>query len=182
MSEVRRNQRRQQRSIVTRFETPADFLNAIREKHGLRSDYQAAAWLDVSQQAVSRYRKGAARFDADVCRAVAKLLDFPYEFVLAQMAEFRAPSEEERAAWRRASDLIRQAMAAATKTGFKLLAATAISAASSGGFNNNAIANPSSAPSPIEETSAGRNTHCATTRRRRGWCTWLGLAQLAAAM
>jgi hypothetical protein len=134
-----------QRFTPVRLDTPHDFLLALMQKHEIRSYEQAAAFLVVKRQTVYNYRDNETGFSADVSRKVADALEIPEEFVLARMAEFRAASDAERAAWRRASEAIRGAMREAASKGFKLLAGVAIGAA--------AVSAPppaSAAPSPAQ--------------------------------
>jgi transcriptional regulator with XRE-family HTH domain len=157
----------------TRLDSPEDFLNALRERLELRSDYQVAIRLGVSHQAVTRYRKGDTGFDETIAGRVADLLDVTHAYVMAKMEEHRARTEAARGAWAEAAEQLRLAGIKAKKTGFRVLAAFAIGAGAS------------SAPPPASaapSSAQGVQSVCImSTRRRRnlGFALQAFLARLA---
>jgi DNA-binding transcriptional regulator YdaS (Cro superfamily) len=90
-----------------------DFLDGIRVKHGLRSDYMVAKLLGVSTQNVSHWRSGSRTMGPDACLKVAELLSIKPEFVLASVAAERAQGPEERSAWERAAAALAACLVAA---------------------------------------------------------------------
>jgi hypothetical protein len=105
---------------------------------------------------MGNYRSGRNLPDTDIAVQLAEILGVDELKVIADIELERGTNDE---LWRRIAKRVAMVLFAA-------------GAASSGGFNNNAIASPSSAPSPIEETSAGRNTHCAMIRYLRNAHGW----------
>ena len=81
--------------------TTTEYLDALRARLALSSDYQLAASLHVTRAAVSRYRTGAAYFDEDIALRVARLLAIDPARVLADVAAERARTPEARTVWRR---------------------------------------------------------------------------------
>lgn len=90
-----------------------DFLDAIRLRHGLRSDYMVAKLLDVPTQSVSQWRGGRKTLGDDACMKVAELLELRPEYVLACVAAERARSEAVREAWERAAAALAACLALA---------------------------------------------------------------------
>ncbi|WP_060013245.1 helix-turn-helix domain-containing protein [Burkholderia ubonensis] len=81
------------------MKTTAQWLDAVKARLDLPSDYAAAKVLGVTRSAVSAYRNGRATFDDDVAFLVADILDVnPLEVIVSSRAE-RAKSEDQRHAW-----------------------------------------------------------------------------------
>lgn len=81
------------------MKTSAEYLDAIKAKHHLSSDYAAAKLLGVTRSAVSKYRNGQSNFDESVSVRAAELLDLdPCELLLSSQAE-RAHDAKTRALW-----------------------------------------------------------------------------------
>lgn len=78
-----------------------DFLDAVRAKHGLRSDYQLARFLGSRQATISRYRTGGSMMDEAMCLKIAALLELDPGHVLAAIAAERAKPVEVKTAWSR---------------------------------------------------------------------------------
>lgn len=78
-----------------------EYLDAVRERLNLGSDYRLAKVLGVRTQAVSNYRHGRSGMADDVAVKVAELLQLDPARVLADMAAERSSSEEVRAIWSR---------------------------------------------------------------------------------
>lgn len=76
-----------------------EYMDALKQRLGITSDYALSKALGVSRQCVSRYSKGIGHFDEPVCRRVAELLDMHPGFVLLDMQRERASTEESRTLW-----------------------------------------------------------------------------------
>lgn len=130
------------------MKTSAQYIDAIRERHGLNSDRKAALLLGVSQPSVVRFRKGEDAFGDETATRVAELLDLePEEVMIAAHAE-RARDPRTRALW---EGLLKKAGYAA---GVVLLAGSV-----------------AGTPAPARAASAsGSGPVCImSTRRRRGF-------------
>lgn len=76
-----------------------EFLDAVKVRRGIASDYALAKVLGVSQQAVSGYRAGNSAISDDVALKVAEILQLhPLQVIAAANAE-RAKTPEQRARW-----------------------------------------------------------------------------------
>lgn len=80
------------------MQTTNDFLDAVKSKHGLTSDYQLAKFLNFRQQRISIYRHHGA-FDDDACITVAQALSLEPSYVMACIAAERTKSEKAKAVW-----------------------------------------------------------------------------------
>ena len=76
-----------------------DFLNAVKARHGIESDYQLAKKLGFTPQMVSRYRVGKDQLSDSAAIKVANLLEIDPAIVLASVHAERAKAPEEKAAW-----------------------------------------------------------------------------------
>ncbi|MBR8358347.1 helix-turn-helix domain-containing protein [Burkholderia vietnamiensis] len=84
------------------MKTTIEWLDAVKARLDLPSDYAAAKVLCVTRSAVSGYRNGRATLDDEVCLRVAEILEVdPFE-VLATVKIERIKDEERRAVWARA--------------------------------------------------------------------------------
>ena len=79
--------------------TTVEFIDAIRAKHNLPSDYAAKKLLSVSRATISNYRTGKQFFDDAVALRAAELLDLSPGHVLACIHEERAKRPQVKAAW-----------------------------------------------------------------------------------
>jgi predicted transcriptional regulator len=81
------------------MKTSADWLDAVKVRLDLPSDYAAAKVLKVTRQTVSGYRVGRATLDDEVCLRVAEILDVnPFE-VIASVRIERIKDDERRSLW-----------------------------------------------------------------------------------
>jgi transcriptional regulator with XRE-family HTH domain len=79
--------------------TTVDYLDAVKAKLGLPSDYAAAKALRIAHSAISRYRNGKGSFDDEVAFRVAEILDInPLEVIVSARAE-RALNDDARSRW-----------------------------------------------------------------------------------
>ena len=81
----------------------AKFLDAMKKKYGIKTDYRLGQILKISHSRISMYRTGKREFDDDTCVMVALELDEPIEFVKAEIQVVRAARSNQTAAWRRLS-------------------------------------------------------------------------------
>ncbi|SOE91835.1 Phage related protein [Burkholderia sp. D7] len=84
------------------MKTTVDYLDAVKDRLHLPSDYAAAKALGVTRAAVSKYRLGNASFDDTTSLRVAEILDVqPFEVIAAANVE-RARDAATRSLWERA--------------------------------------------------------------------------------
>lgn len=81
------------------METAAEFIDALRRRHSLPSDYAAAKLLKSTPAAVSKYRHGRDTFSDETACRVAELLAIDAGYVLACMSAQRSRTEGARSAW-----------------------------------------------------------------------------------
>jgi plasmid maintenance system antidote protein VapI len=79
--------------------TTLEFLDAIKARHSVPSDYALAKFLGVSRQAVGHYRNTRDYLGPDVAVRVAKLLDLDPAYVLICTQAERERSESARPVW-----------------------------------------------------------------------------------
>lgn len=58
------------------------FLNQLKEKRKLKSDYALAKLIDIAPARVANYRSGRREFDDLTCLKMAELLEYPDHIVL----------------------------------------------------------------------------------------------------
>ncbi len=78
---------------------PSEYLDAVRAKLALPSDYALQKPLSLSKQQLSRYRKDADFFSDDVAIRVAETLGVEVSKVLLDAHIERSKTPEVRAAW-----------------------------------------------------------------------------------
>lgn len=78
-----------------------EYLDAVKAKLDLPSDYAAAKHLRVTRAAVSRYRNGDGTFDDTTAVRAAEILEIDPMEVIAAMNVERARDDETRALWER---------------------------------------------------------------------------------
>ena len=81
------------------MQTTTDFLDAVKAKTGLSSDYAIAKILGVTHQTVSRYRVGKDFLGNSTAIKVAVILEIDAAIVIACAHAERARSEQERELW-----------------------------------------------------------------------------------
>lgn len=87
------------------MQTTIDFLDALKARHSLHSDYSVAKKLGVTRTSISNYRSKRSFFDNDTAIRVARLLDIDPGFVVACCHLERAKSDDEKAVWTRIGGL-----------------------------------------------------------------------------
>lgn len=123
------------------------FLDAVKARHRLSSDYQLAKFLGWRQQRTTDYRNTGRQLDDVACIQVAEALELPPAYVMAEIAAERAKSAEARRYWRQAAALLKQGKVAVLATAFL-----------GGAF----CTAPRIGPQPVEVTT---NIHYAHKRR-----------------
>jgi len=91
--------------------TTQEYLDAIKARYDLPTDYRLAKFMGMSTQAISHYRHKGTTFSDEVALKVAELLELPEGKVLADMQAERARSERVKAAWREIARKLSQAAA-----------------------------------------------------------------------
>lgn len=130
------------------METTQDFLDALKIRLNLRSDYALGKHMGVTSMTMSRWRAGGAFSDDNAIR-VADLLEIPRAYVIACMgAQNSEPDTESSGVWRQIADAFRDKVA---------LWLAAIALSSLGFFG--------AAPSDAAQNFAVNNIHYAKARR-----------------
>lgn len=80
------------------MKTTCDYLDAIKEKLGITSDYATAKALDVTRAGVSRWRRGGTP-DTLVCARIADILDIEPMEVIAAVEFERTTDDQARTYW-----------------------------------------------------------------------------------
>lgn len=130
-----------------------DFLDAVKQRHGLATDYQLAKFLRMPPGRVSMYRTGKRELDDASCVQIAEALELPAPYVLACIAEQRAKSADVKRYWRDAAKLLKSGTAAA------LLVAAMVGSQSA----------PSASRVLTSSVNSTPYTLCALRRRRYVW-------------
>lgn len=81
------------------MKTTIQFLDAVKEKLGIESDYALAKRLGFSLSTVSNYRTGRRVLDDDAALTVALALDIHPFNVIASVNAERAKTPEQRERW-----------------------------------------------------------------------------------
>jgi transcriptional regulator with XRE-family HTH domain len=76
-----------------------EYLDAVKKKHGISSDYALAKVLSFSQPAMSAYRNGRRILDDDAALRVATELGLNPLIVIAAANAERAKTPEQRDMW-----------------------------------------------------------------------------------
>lgn len=90
------------------METTNQFLDQVKVRHGLPSDYALATKLGITRAQVSKYRNRGDELGDETALKVAELLDLDPGYVLACMNHQRTKSEAARAAWEQLADLVKR--------------------------------------------------------------------------
>lgn len=81
--------------------TTNEFLDAVKARHGFKSDYELSRALGVKPQTISSYRVGRTSMDPMMAAKVAELLAMnPLEVIASAEAE-RAKDEKAKGFWMR---------------------------------------------------------------------------------
>lgn len=90
-----------------------EFLDAVRDAHGLDSDNKLAAFLDMNRGKLSQYRTGSRTLSPPDCRLIADALDVKAAYVLAEIQAERAKDPADQAEWKWLAGLAKKGKAAA---------------------------------------------------------------------
>ncbi len=101
-----------------------DFLDAVKARHGLPSDYAAAKFIGLTQAQISRYRTGKDFLSDAVAVKFAGWLDLPAEYVLACVHAERATDAAVARVWEKMASAMRKA-GASSAAGLLLCASSA---------------------------------------------------------
>lgn len=88
------------------MKTTVEFIDAVKARHGLTSDYQLAKHLKIRPNRISNYRLGKSLFDEEACLMIAADLGLDPGYVFACIAAERANKPEVKAAWKHTADLL----------------------------------------------------------------------------
>jgi len=84
--------------------TTTDYLDALKTRLGVSSDYQLSKVMKVRQSLISNYRTGRSHFDDAMAIEVAKTLEVDPGEVLAAMQAERTKCPAAKKAWQRLSE------------------------------------------------------------------------------
>ncbi len=86
-----------------------EYLDAVRDRHGLTSDNKLAALLEIDRPVVSSYRTGRRTLTQSDAAKVAESLEIDPTVVVADIQLERSKRPEEAAVWERAVEILKQA-------------------------------------------------------------------------
>ena len=95
-----------------KLSTTVEFLDALRARLDIKSDYALRLSLDVTKAAVSDYRTGKSHFSDEVALRVAALLDLDPGYVLACIHAERTKRPLVRDAWEKVARGLAASLAA----------------------------------------------------------------------
>lgn len=81
------------------MKTTLDYLDDVKKKYKLKSDYALADFLQLRTTAISNYRNRRSRMDNTAALRVAKALNIPEIEVIAVACAERARTPEEKKSW-----------------------------------------------------------------------------------
>lgn len=76
-----------------------EYLQAVKTRLDITSDYALAARLGITRSAVSRLQQGGVSFSDDVALTIAEILNLNPLVVIASANAERAKTPEQRARW-----------------------------------------------------------------------------------
>ena len=82
-----------QRRQESGFPRSIDFLDLLKERAGIESDYALAKRLEVTDSAIGHYRNGRSALSRELALKVAAMLDLPAAYVLACAEIERSPPQ-----------------------------------------------------------------------------------------
>lgn len=87
------------------MQTTNEFLDSVKAKHGLTSDYQLSKLMQCTHSVISGYRHGRSKMDEETACKVADLLELEPGYVMACIAAERAKSEKVKKAWQHIANM-----------------------------------------------------------------------------
>lgn len=88
--------------------TTCDYLDALRVRYGISSDYALAKFLKTTHSSVSHYRTGKTALSDDMTMKVADLLDLPRAEVYLSIQAERAAKQKNAPVFDALSDALRR--------------------------------------------------------------------------
>lgn len=76
-----------------------DYIDAVREKYSLTSDYQAAKKLKISTSRIGNYRSNRSCFNEELAKKIANILDIPLSQILLDIQVERSTNKDVKKAW-----------------------------------------------------------------------------------
>lgn len=89
-----------------------EFLDSVKERHQLPSDYAVAKFFGWRISRIYDYRGSGRELDEEACIQVAAALELPPAYVMACIREARAKSADVKKYWREAAMLLKTGTAA----------------------------------------------------------------------
>jgi len=80
------------------------YIDALKSRLNIQSDYALSKHLRVTKQAISRYQRGINHFDDDVSHRVAEILGIHPGVVMLDMYFERAKTAQDKTAWQEISN------------------------------------------------------------------------------
>lgn len=93
------------------MKTVNQLLDAIKEKHGLKSDYKLALFLGVREQSIGNYRHERTLPDASASAKIAAALDMDADLLTVQIEAMRAKTDDARQLWQRVAQRLQMGFA-----------------------------------------------------------------------
>ena len=92
--------------------TTCDFLDALKARYKLPSDYALAHFMGIARSGISSYRSGKTRLDDSIAMKVAKLLDLDAGYVVACAHAERAKRDDVRDMWQKTANALKRSAGA----------------------------------------------------------------------
>ena len=144
------------------MKTAAEWLDAIKRKHKVTSDWAVSKLLETDHAAISHYRAGRRAFDPYMAVKVAALLDLDPLKVIASAEAERARTDDKKEFWKRLAACVLIAAGAGS------VSLTPPPAQAAGSLHNSGSA-----------SEVSPNTHCALKPRRRRFQAASAIAAMA---
>jgi len=81
------------------MKTTAEYMDDAKAKLGITSDYALAAQLEITRQAISKYRHNERAFDNFTCMKIAEITGIHLESIIGDMEMMREKDGKRREAW-----------------------------------------------------------------------------------
>lgn len=78
-----------------------DYLEEVKKKHNIQSDYKLAEHLNITRSAISRYRNYDAHMDNFTCYKIAESLEINPHKVLIDIAMGKEKKEDKKEYWKK---------------------------------------------------------------------------------
>ena len=82
------------------MKTVDNYLDLLKKKYEIKSDYALAKFLGISKQRITTYRQGRSSFSTEFCIIVAKFLGLEPLEVIAAMQAMREKDSLSRTFWK----------------------------------------------------------------------------------